>query len=146
MATTEYVLDSLTDMDRYLRLMTADSGAAGIVNAVSAYLASWTNDRIRNLQKVDGGWAPFDEHQRPTPLHGVADIPRICDSVRAQCVALKKAGIGPTPEFLELDLFLFFARQMVEDHEAVRSRASPVLAHSNGYRHWPDRQSVGRES
>ena len=144
MATTEYVLDSLTDMDRYVRLMTADTGADGIVKAVSAYLASWSKDRIQNLQKVDGGWAPFDEHQRPAPLHGVADIPRICDSVRAQRVALKEAGIGLTPEFLELDLFLFFARQVVEDHEAVRSRVHPVLAHSNGYRHWSDRRDVGR--
>ena len=135
MATTEYVLNSLTDMDRYVRLMAAAPGAEGIVNAVSGYLAGWSKDRIRNLQKVDGGWGPFDERLQPAPIHGLADVPRICDSVRKQCLALKEAGIAPTPELLELDLFLFFARQVVEDRGPVKSRASPAVEPDVGYRH-----------
>ena len=143
MAITECALGSLTDMDRCARLMKAATGAAGIVNAVSEYLAGWTRERVLNIQKVDGGWSPFDERQQPVPVHGVDDVLRICNSVRGQCVALKESGIAPTPELLELNQFLFFARQVVEDHEPVRSRAYNMVPRSSGYRHWSDGQGAG---
>ena len=143
MATAEYVLGSRTDMDRYVRLMTAANGAKGIVNVVSGYLAGWSTDRIENLQRVDGGWGPFDDCQQPVQLSTVADVSRICDSVRGQCVALKEAGIAPTPEFLELDLFLFFARQVIEDHVPARSRSYTAPANDGGYKHWSDSREFG---
>ncbi|MGH9578403.1 MAG: hypothetical protein ACRD3R_13265, partial [Terriglobales bacterium] len=147
MATTECDLDSLTaltDMDRHVRLMTAATGPEGILNAVNDYLAGWSVDRIRNLQKIDGGWGPFDERQQPAQLCEVADVPRIGDSVRRQCVALKEAGIAPTPELLELDLFFFFARQVVEDHEEVRSRVHTAARRNGDNRRRSDRQLAGR--
>ena len=127
MATTEYVLDSLTEMDRYVRQMAAAARPSDLAAAVNEYLASWSQDRILNLQKLDAGWAPFDDRQRPTPIYGVTDLLHICDSVRAQCIALKASGIGLTPELLELDLFFFFARQIVEDHEPLSIRAYAPL-------------------
>ncbi len=75
MATNEYLLSSLIDMDRYIRQMAAASEAGEIADAVSSYLGDWSNERIRNLQKVDGGWGPFDEQQRVEPLRGLADVP-----------------------------------------------------------------------
>ena len=122
MGTAEYILHSLTDLDRYVRLVTASAGPEGIVNAVSDYLASWPIDRIENLQKVDGGWGPFDDKHQPVQLRAVADVSRACDSMRRQYVALKEAGIAPTPELLELDLYFFFVRQVIEDHVPVKTR------------------------
>ena len=138
MATTEYVLDSLTEMDRFVRLMAAASGAEGIVDAVSGYLAGWSKERILNLQKIDAGWAPFDDRQQPVPVYGAFDVLQICDAVHSQCIALKESGITLAPELLELDLFFFFARQIVEDHEPAVCRAhAAVLASRHGGRRQP---------
>ena len=135
MATAENVLDSLTEMDRFVRRMSAASGAAGIVAAVNDYLAAWSKERILNLQKIDAGWAPFDSRQQLVPVYGAVDVLQICDSVRSQCIALKESGITLAPELLELDLFLFFARQVIEDHEPAVSRAyAAVLPLRNGGR------------
>lgn len=122
MATAEYVLGSLSDMDRYVRMMSAATGVDAIVNAVNDYLSGWSKMRIENLQRVDGGWGPFDDRQQQTALSTLADVSRLCDSVRRQYVALREVGIEPTPELLELDLFLFFARQIIEDRVPVKSQ------------------------
>ena len=143
MATTEYVLHSLTEMDRFVRLMAAATGTAGIVDAVSEYLAGWSKERILNLQKIDAGWAPFDDRQQPVPVYGAVDALQICDSVRGQCIALKEAGITLAPELLELDLFFFLVRQIVEDHEPAVSRAyAAVLASRHGARRQPSGSPV----
>jgi hypothetical protein len=144
MATTEYVLDSLAEMDRFVRLMAAASGAAGIVDAVSEYLAGWSTARVLSLQKIDAGWAPFDDRQQPVPVYGALDVLQICDSVRSQCIALKESGITLTPELLELDLFFFFARQIVEDHEPAvcRTYAAAVLHSRHGGRRQPSASDV----
>ena len=130
MATTEYVLDSLTEMDRFVRLMAAATGAAGIVAALNEYLAGWTKERVLRLQKIDAGWAPFDDRQQPVPVYEAIDVLQICDSVRSQCIALKESGIALTPELLELDLFFFFVRQIVEDHGPAVSGSHAVVLHS----------------
>ena len=143
MATTEYVLGSLTEMDRFVRLMAAASGAAGIVAAVNEYLAGWSKERVLSLQKIDAGWAPFDDRQQPVPVHGAVDVLQICDSVRSQCIDLKESGIALAPELLELDLFFFFVRQIVEDHEPAVSRAyAAVLASRHGARRQPSGSPV----
>ena len=135
MATTEYILHSLTEMDRFVRLMAAATGTAGVVDAVSEYLAGWSKERILNLQKFDAGWSPFDDRQQPVPMHGAADVLQICRSVRNQCIALKQSGIVPAPELLELDRFFFFARQIMEDCHPASSRThAEVLRSSNGSR------------
>jgi len=143
MATTEYVLGSLTEMDRFIRLMAAASGAAGIVAVVNEYLAGWSRERILSSQKIDAGWAPFDDRQQPVPLYGAADVLQVCESVRSQCIALKESGITLTPELLELDLFFFFVRQIVEDCEPALSRSHAALLHARqGARRQPSGSSV----
>jgi hypothetical protein len=138
MATTEYVLDSLAEMDRFVGLMATATGADGIVAAIHEYLAGWTRERVLRLQTIDAGWAPFDERQQPVPVYGAFDALQICDSVRGQCIALKETGITLAPELLELDLFFFFVRQVIEDHEPAASRAyAAVLRTRHGGRRQP---------
>ena len=124
MATTEYVLDSLTQLDRYVRLIAAAPGVSGITDVARAYLAGWSKERIRSLQTIDAGWAPFDENQRPEPIYDADGVRRICKSVRDQCLALRASGVELTPELLELDLFFFFACESVEVHEPTYAIAS----------------------
>lgn len=128
MATTESVLHALAEMDRYVERMAAATGSAEIVDAVGEYLAGWSKERIHNLQKTDAGWAPFDDRQQPVPVYSVADVLRISHAVRSQCVALKESGIVPAPELLELDLFLFLARQIMEDCDLASSHARADIA------------------
>jgi len=138
MATTEYVLDSLMEMDRFVGLVASATGPAGIADAVNKYLASWSTERILSLQKIDAGWAPFDYRQHPVPVCGTVDVFQICETMRAHCTALKESGITLAPELLELDLFFFFARQIVETHEPAVSSAYAVVPHA---RHDGSRQS-----
>jgi len=135
MATTETVLHSLAEMDRYVRQMAAATGTAGVVDAVGEYLAGWSKERVLSTQKTDAGWAPFDDRQQPMPVCAAADVLRIGRSVRYQCIALKESGIDPSPELLELDLFLFLARQIMENLDPASSRAhADVLRSSKGRR------------
>lgn len=127
METFEGVLDSLTEMDRYVGLMAAaPAGTAGVAAVVSAYLAGWPRERVLALQRIDAGWAPFDDRQQPVPVCEAADVLQIADALHRQCVALRESGIPATPELLELDLFFFFARQIVEERESAASRAGEV--------------------
>jgi hypothetical protein len=56
---------------------------------------------------------------------------------------LKEVGIEPTPELLELDLFFFFARQVVEEHMPWRSAAPAASRHGGDRRDRSDRQGAG---
>jgi len=114
MATNDSVLDSLGKMDRYIKLMAPAATTDGLVDVVRAYLASWSRARILSLQAMDAGWAPFDDDQRPLPIHDAEDVRQVCIAVRNQCTALRAAGLKPTPELLEVDLFFFFANMSVE--------------------------------
>ena len=116
-----------------------------LFRSVSEYLAAWSKERILNLQKIDAGWAPFDDRQQPVPVHGAADVLQICHSVRSQCIALKESGIVPAPELLELDLFFFFARQIVEDCDPASSRTYTAVPRSSkgGHRRRFGSQFVG---
>jgi hypothetical protein len=129
----EETLESLPGMDRYLDLMHAASGVGEFVNAVGEYLASWSKPKIENLQKVDGGWGPFDRHGQPTRLRTVADVTRIGDALRRQLVALKEAGIALNPELLEVDLFFFAATQVAEDQMAVKSHGYGAAVRRGAY-------------
>lgn len=109
MGTAEYVLDSASGMDRYAGLLAGAGDAPEVVAAVRDYLAAWPSERVASVQRVDAGWAPFDDRQKPLPLYRPADVSSICDAVHSQCVALSGAGMTLTPELLELDQCLFLA-------------------------------------
>lgn len=117
MATTEYGLGSLTEMDHVLVLMAKARKASDIVDAVRAYLSRWPAARVARVQMIDAGWAPFDERQLPVPIIGSLDVRQIYGAVHGQVVSLKESGMAPTPEFLELELIFFFADFMLHDQE-----------------------------
>ncbi len=110
METAEYVPGSLADMDRDdICLLAGARNALDVVAAVRDYLAVWPSERVARVQRVDAGWAPFDQDQKPTAVYRATDVHRICDAVHGQCVALGNARIAPTPELVELDLFFLLA-------------------------------------
>lgn len=119
MATNDYVLESLTQLDRYVRLMGAVPTIDGVVDVVRIYLTQWPRARVLRLQSMDAGWAPFDDNQQVVPIEDADDVRRIFVSVRNQCAALRSAGLTLSPELLELDLFFFFANESMGVHEPV---------------------------
>jgi hypothetical protein len=93
--------------DRFVCLVSAARREAEVIAAVRAYLEAWPADKVASVQKVDAGWAPFDDNRRPVPVHRAVDLHRICETVHGQCSALRSAGLPLPPALLELDLFLF---------------------------------------
>lgn len=118
MEQTEFVFASPPRTDRFVCLVAGAREAPEVVGAVCDYLAAWPAERIAHVQKLDAGWAPFDENLQPTPLSRPADLRSICDTVHGQCSALRSAGVSLAPELLELDLFLFFACTKLAELEA----------------------------
>jgi hypothetical protein len=109
MNTAGHGFDPLEDSDQYVGILAGARGASDVVAAVRDYLAAWPKERVASVQRVDGGWAPFDANQQPTPLYRSADVHKICDSVHGQCASLQGAGVAPSPELLELDMYLCLA-------------------------------------
>lgn len=136
MATTEYVLESLADVENHVRVSSAASASGELIDAVNRYLESWPKDRIESLQKIDGGWGTFDDQQRPEPIHSLADISRIAEALGNHCRALKEAQLEPTPELLELDLYFALARQSAEKFVFGGPKTYSALDSAGGDRRW----------
>ncbi len=115
MATAEYVLNTPSKVAYYLWLIAKANGPAAIVEAVREYLASWPRERILAIQKIDAGWAPFDGYQCPQQIDSALDLRCIRDAIHSHCIALREAGVGLTPELVELDEFFFTATGMIEN-------------------------------
>ena len=124
MRTAEYILGSASGMDRFVCLLAGAREAPDVVAAVRDYLAAWPSERVACVQRVDAGWAPFDENQKSTPIYRPTDLHSICDAVHRQCAALTGAGMTLTPELLELDLFLFLACAKLAELEPEIATAS----------------------
>ena len=75
------------------------------------------------MQKIDGGWAPFDQDQTPSRINGVRDLWRVRDAVYRQCAALRQACLQLTPELMELDEILFLATQLAESMKMPEYKA-----------------------
>lgn len=116
MASSGDVCESLTILDRYVKLMGMAATIGGVIEVVRTYLGAWSSARVVNLQLMDAGWAPFDDDQRPSPFEDAEDVFRVGASIHDQCTALRTAGLSLTPELLELDLFFFFAKESIEVH------------------------------
>ena len=114
----EYAFASPAKTDRFVCLLAGAREVPDVVDAVRDYLAAWPAEQVAHVQKVDAGWAPFDEDQQPTPVLRPADLRDIGDAVHGQCSALRSAGVSPAPELLELDLFLFLACTKLAELEA----------------------------
>jgi hypothetical protein len=109
MNTAGHAFDPSMDASRHASLLANARSATDVVSAVRGYLAEWPKARVADLQRGDGGWAPFDADLQPTPLYRPAHLQSICDAVRDQCASLQGAGIAPAPELLELEAFLLRA-------------------------------------
>jgi len=141
MAISENSRDSIPGIDRYVRLINAASEAGEFINAAINYLASWPKQKIENLQRVDGGWGPFDKYGQLTRLRTVADVTSISEAVHSQLVALKEVGFEPNPELVELDQFFSVAKQVAEDRIAITSRKYSGNPHWSDYPQWTKRSA-----
>lgn len=112
----------------FLELIAAAEAPAGVLSAVQDYLNAWPKERVANLQRLDGGWAPFEQDQTPSQVENVADLKRFRDAVRSQCIALQQARLQLTPEIMELDEILFIALQLTDSMNApdFKPRAAAV--------------------
>ena len=147
MGAADDILDVLSEMERFVRLMALATGTAAVVNVVRVYLGSWSRERVLRLQATDAGWAPFDGFQRPFPISGADDVRQLGGSVRIRCRELRASDLPVAPELLELDLFFYFADESLAVHEPARSQA-PMRAMSlqhNGFRQ-SGRLSAGEPS
>jgi len=117
--TAATAFDTAARTGRFVCLVAAAGDVSELIDAVRDYLAAWPAEKIARVQRVDAGWAPFDENQRPMPLARPADLRTISDTLHGQCSALRSAGLSLAPELLELDLFLFFACAKLAQFEAA---------------------------
>lgn len=99
---------------RSLEIIAAAEAPAAVLRALQSYIDAWPRERIESLQKVDGGWAPFDWNQRPLRVNGIQDVRRIRDAIHSQSGYLREAGITLTPELTELDEFFCVAIEKAE--------------------------------
>jgi hypothetical protein len=110
-------------MDFYSGIMPNAIGASAIVEAVQEYLAGWPQERIASLQQADAGWASFDVNRRPLRVFDAFDVRCIRDAIHSHRMALSGTGVAMTPEFVELEEFLFLAIGMIENLERAASQA-----------------------
>jgi len=108
---------------RALARIAAAESAAQVLRSVQTYLSTWPRERVVRLQLLDGGWAPFDEKQRPSRINGVRDLQRVHNAVRRQCELLRQSAIAPNPELIELDEVLYVAVQAAQLLQARKSKA-----------------------
>jgi len=132
MVATDDTLDALSTMDCFVRQMAVATGPAAVVAAVGAYLAGWSGERVRCLQRTDAGWVPFDHLQRPFAVSSVSDLRKIAGALRIRCRELSASDRKISPELLELDLFFFFVEESLAVFEPVRSRVPECVM--PGYR------------
>jgi hypothetical protein len=114
MAKVGFVRGMSAQMDFYLALIVRSEETCEAILAVQHYLASWPEERIANVQKIDAGWAPFDASARPLQINGALDVRCIRDAIHCHCMALRDASVALMPELTELDEFFFIANEIIE--------------------------------
>lgn len=122
----------------YLELIASAEASAEVLKVVKRYLDAWPKERVESIQRVDGGWAPFDWHQQALPVDGVRNLRRIRDAVHRHCILLREASMALTPELVELDEFFVVATEMAEDlgHAASQTRAPAIPLHRDALVNW----------
>jgi hypothetical protein len=111
-----------TGLDAYVELLKQANGIEGVVVAVQDYLHSWTQERVARLQKMDGGWAPFDRQRRAQRINSAAAIHCVHNAIHAHSNALREVNLAPTPELLELEAFFSAASYWVAQRSAFSSQ------------------------
>jgi hypothetical protein len=85
-----------------------------VIDAVRAYLGSWSTERVERLQRADAGWAPFDQFQQPLTMTTPDDVDDFHRDLHRHCSALRASGHELPPELHELDLFLLLAHALLQ--------------------------------
>jgi hypothetical protein len=135
-------LNEPANLDYYVAVMARAKGIAQAIEAVQGYLESWPKERIDNVQKIDGGWAPFDDAQQAQPVYSAATVHCIRDSVHGHCMALRDAGMALTPELVELDEFFYAASRMLDRYGEValqwrtRDRTPAIPTYADAFANW----------
>lgn len=132
MNTARCALASPIKTDQFVCLLAGARGLLEVVAAVRDYLAAWPPEQVARVQKIDAGWAPFDDNHEPVPVHRPADLREIFAAVHGQCSALRAAGVAVAPELLELDLFLYFACTKLQELGPESDSASALRQSAGG--------------
>lgn len=106
----------------HAEIMAGAGSIPEILERVQAYLGSWSKERIIKLQKMDGGWGPFDTDQRPLRIGCLAKVHAVGDAIHRHCIALRTADYPLTPELVELDAFFHRARELIRAREEAALR------------------------
>lgn len=143
MANAGYALNTPPNMGYYIDLMARADGVQAILDVVQSYLASWSNERIANVQKIDAGWAPFNSGEQPLEVGDALTVRCIRDAIHHHCIALREVKVALTPELVELEEFFHVATEMVENFErtAMQARAPlmhtpPIPSHADVFVNW----------
>lgn len=143
MAAADRVQNESRKRNFHVELMAGAKGIPEILEIVQEYLNSWSKERIVDLQKMDGGWAPFDESQRPLRVFSADAVHCDRDAIHRHCIALREAGMPLTPELVELDEFFYNACKLIEDCEEPASRrrlpetrTPPTPSHQDVLTNW----------
>ena len=124
METAEHVPSGPIRANFHIRRIAGAQGISKIIEGVQDYLDSWSKERITNLQKMDGGWGPFDERQRPLRISGAGAVHCSRDAIHRHCIALAKVGMSLTPELMELNEFFHVAGKLIEIYGEAALQAS----------------------
>jgi hypothetical protein len=126
MEAAEYVPGEPIRANFHIKRIAGAQGISKIIEGVQDYLDSWSKERIANLQKMDGGWGPFDERQRPLKISGTGAVHCSRDAIHRHCIALAKVGLPLTPELMELNEFFDIAGKLIEGYgEAALQESRP---------------------
>ena len=93
----------------FLERVAAAEEPLAVLEVTQDYLRAWPRERVANLQRIDGGWAPFDSDRNPLPMSTVGRLELFQQAVHRQCLALSQANLRLTPEIMELDEMLTIA-------------------------------------
>lgn len=129
MRQAEHVPGTAATADRQFEFLGTAREPDAVIDAVRAYLGSWSVERVERLQRADAGWAPFDQFQQPISMATADDVDDIHRGLHRHCSALRASGHALPPELHELDLFLRLANALLQ---VTRENRSPLGARSNG--------------
>lgn len=96
---------------RFLERVAAAEDPFAVLTVTHDYLLAWPKERVEDLQRIDGGWAPFDRNQNPLPVNTLGHLDRFQEAIHRQCAALRQANLHLTHELIELDEILTIANR-----------------------------------
>lgn len=98
----------------FVERFAAEEEPFAVLKAIQEYMLDWPKERVADLQKIDGGWAPFDREQNPLPIPTLGRLALFQEAVHRQCLALSQANLKLTAEIMELDEMLSIAIQFAK--------------------------------